>query len=194
MRCWICLQAASGAAVFLDGFLVLIWTIMWMHSDCWAELREQHVILLCCVGGYSEICCFPVCSSLKAVKHWNWQLFFLLNNACSEANAVRMTGWVWWREPAVSRLSDCLHNLPLLSVLSLNPRWGCSSGTQLDRSASEASSPATYGTPLWPWWSTTLQVSALDDSFLVSLFARYVGSTWWKHLNICNLAKDCSWN
>lgn len=61
-----------------------------------------------------------------------------------------------WREPIVSRLSDYLNNL---SSLSLNPRWGCSSGTQQDKSASGASFPVIYGTPLWPWWSTILQVS-----------------------------------
>lgn len=64
-----------------------------------------------------------------------------------------------WREPTVSRLSDYLNNLSLLSFLSLNPRWGCSSGTQQDKSASGASFPVIYGTPLWLWWSTTLQVS-----------------------------------
>lgn len=46
-----------------------------------------------------------------------------------------------WREPTVSRLSDYLNNLSLLSFPSLNPRWGCSSGTQRDKSASGASFP-----------------------------------------------------
>lgn len=67
------------------------------------------------------------------------------------------------REPSVSRLSDYLS---LLSFLSLNPRWGCSSGTQRDRSASGASFLVIYGTPPWPWWSTTLQVSVLYEVFL----------------------------
>lgn len=74
--------------------------------------------------------------------------------------------WLWmccrslcvWREPNVSRFSDYQNNLSLLSFLSLNPRWGCSSGTRRDRSASGASFPVTYETPLWLWLSTTLQV------------------------------------
>lgn len=70
-----------------------------------------------------------------------------------------------WREPTVSRLSDYLNNLSLLSFLSLNPRWGCSSGTQQDKSASGASFPVIYGTPLWLWWSTTLQVSVPHEIF-----------------------------
>lgn len=112
--------------------LTLNFTSWWVHLH-----KQSHNVNMCCVLlVWYLIVCIYMCVLCVLCK---------LVSVC--------------REPTVPRLSDNLNNLSLLSFLSLNHRWGCSSGTQRDRNASGASSPVIYATRPLLWWSMTLQVS-----------------------------------
>lgn len=144
------------------------WSLADIQTFC-SSTDAQLVIFLVCdavenIDEYTQSCvhvCYWVNLSYSTVPQRvsSWRVHSCLCVCCISPCV--------WRECAVSRLSDSLNNLSLLSFLSLNPRWGCSSGIQQDRSALGASSQVIYGIPPWLWWSTTLRVSVRQCSAAV---------------------------